>query len=66
MGEFAIEFMKMKNKKIDEEVYQRVTQFHTDSVICGISALALNTNAPNILRDEALNQYSISPEKKVQ
>ena len=28
--------------------------FHTDSVMCGISALALKTNAPTILREEAL------------
>merc|ERR1719333_628035 len=28
--------------------------FHTDSVMCGISALALKTNAPTVLREEAL------------
>lgn len=28
--------------------------FHTDSVICGLSALALKTNAPHVLRNEAL------------
>ncbi|CAE7943582.1 prpD1 [Symbiodinium necroappetens] len=28
--------------------------FHTDSVMCGISALALKTNAPTLLREEAL------------
>ena len=56
--------MKMDNKKIDEEVYQRVNLFHTDSVICGISALAMKTNAPNILRDEAINEYSLSPDMK--
>lgn len=54
MAEYAIEFMKMDNKKIAEDVYNRVTFFHTDSVICGVSALSLNTNAPNILRDEAV------------
>ena len=56
----------MDNKKIADEVYDRVTFFHTDSVICGVSALSLHTNAPNILRDEAINQYSVSPEKKAQ
>ena len=56
--------MKMDNKRIDEEVYDRVGLFHTDSVLCGISAIALRTNAPNILRDEAINEYSVNPEKK--
>lgn len=32
--------------------------FHTDSVICGISALALKTNSPSVLKNEAL-QYAI-------
>jgi 2-methylcitrate dehydratase len=31
--------------------------FHTDSVICGISALALRTNAPSVLKHEAM-QYT--------
>lgn len=29
-----------------------------------MSAIALKTNAPNILRDEALNEYSVNPDKK--
>merc|ERR1719182_777697 len=29
--------------------------FHTDSVMCGVSALALKTNAPTVLRQEALD-----------
>ncbi len=40
----------------DASVLERVNLFHTDAVICGASALALGTNAPNLLRDEAL-QY---------
>jgi 2-methylcitrate dehydratase len=64
IGEFAVDFMKMDNKRISDAVYDRVGLFHTDSVICGISALALRTNAPNILRDEALHQYSVNPDKK--
>jgi 2-methylcitrate dehydratase len=39
---------------LDASVYERVEMFHTDSVMCGISALALRTNAPTVLRDEAL------------
>merc|ERR1719160_484117 len=39
---------------IDDLVWERIEQFHTDSVMCGVSALALKTNAPTILRTEAL------------
>ena len=56
--------MKMDPKKINDDVYDRVRLFHTDSVICGISAIALKTNAPNILRDEALSEYAVNPDKK--
>jgi 2-methylcitrate dehydratase len=38
-----------------------VRLFHTDSVLCGISAIAQRTNAPNILRKEAIIQYSVNP-----
>eukprot|EP00494_Astrolonche_serrata_P033490 UN33759 len=41
----------------DQFVMERCELFHTDSVLCGLSALALQTNAPNVLRDEALNLY---------
>jgi 2-methylcitrate dehydratase len=56
--------MKMDNKRIAPEVYEKVSLFHRDSVICGVSALALRTNAPNILRDEAINDYSVNPERR--
>ena len=52
IGKFAVEFIKTANPSA--EVIERVKLFHTDSVICGISALALKTNAPAVLRDEAL------------
>jgi 2-methylcitrate dehydratase len=66
LAEYAIEFMKMDNKRISDDVFDRVQLFHTDSVVCGVSAIALKTNAPNILRDEAINDYSVNPpaEKK--
>jgi len=54
----------MDNKRIGDEVYERVSLFHRDSVICGVSAIALRTNAPNIFRDEAINKYSLNPEKR--
>lgn len=38
---------------------ERTRLFHTDSVLCGISALALRTNAPSVLKNEAL-QYAVT------
>jgi 2-methylcitrate dehydratase len=37
----------------DPTVLERTEMFHTDACLCGISALALGTNAPSLLRDEA-------------
>jgi len=47
------------DQKINQEVYDKVRLFHTDSVICGVSALSLRTNAPNILRKEAIHRYAL-------
>jgi 2-methylcitrate dehydratase len=41
------------------KVLERTNLFFTDAVICGLSALALKTNAPTILRNEAL-QYVVT------
>jgi 2-methylcitrate dehydratase len=58
IAEFAISMCRptkdSKQAGPSQAVYDRVTLFHTDAVLCGLSALALNTNAPNVLRDEAL------------
>jgi len=56
IGHYAIDFIGGKyGNNIDNIVWKRIEQFHTDSVMCGISALALKTNAPTILRNEALS-----------
>ncbi|CBZ51548.1 putative MmgE/PrpD family domain containing protein [Neospora caninum Liverpool] len=56
IAQFAIDFLGGKyGDNVDENVYEKVRLFHTDSVLCGVSALALKTNAPTILREEALD-----------
>ena len=56
IGQFAIDFLAGKlGPGPDEAVLERTRLFHTDSVLCGLSALALGTNAPSLLRAEALN-----------
>lgn len=54
LGDYAIEFMKNGNPSV--KVLERCKLFHTDSVFCGLSALALKTNAPTILAYEYINK----------
>ena len=44
-------------------VLHRTKLFHTDSVLCGLSALALGTNAPVVLRNEALHYRAEDPSR---
>jgi 2-methylcitrate dehydratase len=53
LAEFARDFMKDGNPSF--EVLQRAKLFHTDSTISAITALALGTHIPNMLRNEALS-----------
>merc|ERR1719463_3304 len=55
IGQYAKDFIDGKyGESIDESVWEKIEMFHTDSVMCGISALSLKTNAPIVLRSEAL------------
>lgn len=59
LGHYALAFMSDSPKHgghPDASVLERTEQFHTDACLCGASALALKTNAPTVLRREAL-QY---------
>jgi len=56
IARYAIEFMASGDPA--PEVLERTNLFYTDACLCGVSALALRTNAPTILRDEAL-QYAV-------
>jgi len=53
IGKFAIDFMQGKGTP-SPAVLERTTLFHTDAVLCGLSAIALGTNAPTVLREEAM------------
>ena len=56
LGKYAVDFMAGKLGDPAESVFQKVEQFHLDSIACGVSALARRANAPTVLRAEAL-QY---------
>jgi 2-methylcitrate dehydratase len=59
LAEYAKKFI-FSSQHIDAKVLERVKLFHTDSVVCGLSALAFKTNAPTILRKEAIDFYKVS------
>ena len=75
IAEYAIDFMK--NGAPSAAVLDRTSLFHADACLCGLSALAMNTNAPKVLREEALgypasggatvfgDATSVSPEKAI-
>merc|ERR1719384_2712158 len=55
IAQYAKDFIGGKyGDNVDASVWERIEQFHTDSVMCGVSALALKTNVPTVLREEAL------------
>ena len=57
IAQYAIDFLSAdpsRRGKPSETVLRRTSLFHTDAVLCGLSALALGTNAPVVLRSEAL------------
>lgn len=54
IGEFAVRFMAGGSGGPGDAVRRQTIRFFADSVLCGLSALALRTNAPTLLRSEAL------------
>ena len=63
LAKYAINFMEKGNPA--PQVLERTKMFHTDSVICGLSALALKTNAPHVLRNEAL-EFAVTKSHKIE
>jgi 2-methylcitrate dehydratase len=58
IANYAIDFMNGTIGEPDAAVLARTRQFYTDANLCGLSALALGTNAPTVLRNEAL-RYTV-------
>ncbi|MBS0197568.1 MAG: MmgE/PrpD family protein [Planctomycetes bacterium] len=57
LAQYAIDFMSddsPNSGQPDASVLERINLFHTDACLCGVSAIALGTNAPVLLRQEAL------------
>jgi 2-methylcitrate dehydratase len=56
IAQYALDMIGGRHAGPSDTVLKKVEQFHLDSVACGVSALAGGTNAPTVLRREAL-QY---------
>ena len=62
LAQYAIDFMssaKGKRGNPSAAVLERTGMFYTDACLCGVSAVALGTNAPVILREEA-ERYAVA------
>ena len=55
IGQYAIDFLADRYDGPSDAVLAKIEQFHLDSIACAVSALACKTNAPTILRQEALD-----------
>ena len=47
LGQYAVDFMRGKLGEPVDSVYQKVEQFHLDSIACGVSALVCPPPNPN-------------------
>lgn len=59
LAEYAIAFMS--DGSPSAAVLDRTNLFFTDACLCGLSAIALGTNAPVLLRDEARQYAATAP-----
>lgn len=62
IAQYAIDFMSDVPGKRGEPsaaVMEKTNLFHTDACLCGVSAIALGTNAPVLLRQEALEYQTM-------
>lgn len=57
LAQYALDFMSASPARgaPDPTVLRHTARFLTDAALCGVSALALGTNAPRLLREEALD-----------
>jgi len=53
LGRYAISFIEAGEPS--QAVIERTSMFVTDATFCGLSAIALKTNAPTVLRQQALD-----------
>ncbi len=65
LAQYARDFLTDPTFEPGDRVYRMVERFHVDSIACGVSALACGTNAPRVLRAEALDYAVTDPNRGV-
>jgi len=55
IARFAIDFMNGAIGEPSEKALRQTERFFADATMAGVSAVALNTNAPRVLREEAMD-----------
>ncbi len=65
IGEYALDFLAGRWGEPDEAALRQVERFHLDSIACAVSAIACQTNAPTVLRAEALDYVTADPRRGV-
>ena len=77
IGRYAVDFLAGRLGQPSEAVLAKVEQLHADTIGCAVAALAIEANAPRVLREEALayraapgatllgSRVTVSPEKAV-
>ena len=63
IGQYAIDFLAGGWPAAEAAVLAKVEEFHRDSVVCGVSALARGARAPAVLRREALRYPVVAAER---
>jgi 2-methylcitrate dehydratase len=58
IAQFAIDFLGDGFASPDPAVLRKVEQFHLDSIACAVAAIGCGTNAPCVLREEAM-EYAV-------
>ncbi|HEY3395035.1 MAG TPA: MmgE/PrpD family protein [Lacipirellulaceae bacterium] len=61
IAQYALDMVSGRHAGPSDSVLKKVEQFHLDSLACGVSALACGTNAPTVLRREALEYRTSDP-----
>jgi 2-methylcitrate dehydratase len=59
IAQYSLDMVAGRHPGPSHDALKKVEQFHLDSVACGVSALAGRTNAPTVLRHEAL-EYQLA------
>ncbi len=63
LGEYALDFLQGRWGEPGEAALRQAERFHLDSIACAVSAIACGTNAPQVLREEALD-YACSDSRR--